>query len=334
MMMRLYQASERQVLQSFRRVVPATAPCTTPRTIDDTTCFRRVSLDLTGIPPTRSSFRMVFITGDQAAEVLQPTVGAFDFPSPAVTPQLGAILQRRLAVVAAMGTNQVNTTPLKSLAQRVIVCSFVVDQPFRFAAVNASRQQGLGQRDLVGTGTFGLVSQLQTVAVDEDHHLGTLAALCLADAFTAFFAEAIVPSAFMSVPSIFPRPSSQCSRRDQAFWKMPDSTHWRNRRQQIVGEPKLRGTSFHRAPVRSPHKMPSMQLREVARGRAPLGEGRRSRNKSFIRCHCSSVSCGWRSVLDPPGASTAPLQRDLCVSDLHSWSLLRGTKRLKLVLGD
>jgi hypothetical protein len=92
----------------------------------------------------------------------------------------------------------------------------------------------------------------------------------------------------------------------------------------VEGEPKQRGTSFQRAPVRNTQRMPSKQLRETALGRPPAGDGCGARNKSSTKDQCSSVSCGSGSVLDPAGAK-APSTRDRVISDLHFWSLLRRT---------
>jgi hypothetical protein len=73
---------------------------------------------------------------------------------------------------------------------------------------------------------------------------------------------------------------------------MPASVHSRNRRQHVEGEGKQLGRSFQRAPVRRIQRMPSAQARAGARGRPPCGDRGFSGNKSAIKDHCSSVSCG------------------------------------------
>ncbi len=54
-----------------------------------------------------------------AAEVLQPSVGAFDFPALAVAAELSFIFKSAMAVVAAVGDDQLGATLFHSLAQWV-----------------------------------------------------------------------------------------------------------------------------------------------------------------------------------------------------------------------
>jgi hypothetical protein len=69
----------------------------------------------------------------------------------------------------------------------------------------------------------------------------------------------------------------------------------------VLGEGKCLGRSFQRAPLRRIQRTPSTQGRVGARGRPPLAEGAGSGNRSLIKNHCSSVSSGWGSILDPLG---------------------------------
>jgi hypothetical protein len=50
-----------------------------------------------------------------SAEVLQPCVGAFDFPSPAVAAQLAFVFKASMTIVAAVRSDQFCTAPLQSL---------------------------------------------------------------------------------------------------------------------------------------------------------------------------------------------------------------------------
>src|SRR5262249_33302471 len=70
----------------------------------------------------------------------------------------------------------------------------------------------------------------------------------------------------------------------------PCSSQSFSRRQQMLGEGYCRGRSFHRAPERSTHKMPSKHLRSSARLRPPAGDGFTFGDSGWIFIHCSSVS--------------------------------------------
>ena len=54
-----------------------------------------------------------------ASEVLQPCVGAFDFPAFAVAAQLSFVFKSAVSVVAAVRRDQLGAAPLQPRAQRV-----------------------------------------------------------------------------------------------------------------------------------------------------------------------------------------------------------------------
>jgi hypothetical protein len=113
-----------------------------------------------------------------------------------------------------------------------------------------------------------------------------------------------VPSAKPSSQSTWPCRSSNTTNRRQAWSHTPSSDHSAKRRQQVTYEGNDRGRSFHRAPLRSTHRMPSRQRRTSALGRPPRGSGLGALKRSEISDHCSSVSCGCTrfesgSILDP-----------------------------------
>ena len=69
------------------------------------------------------------VAHDQAPEVTEPGVGAFDNPSPSVAPQRSTVLRRRFLSVRAMGHDQFNTSLPQSFPQRIAVIGFVGDHP-------------------------------------------------------------------------------------------------------------------------------------------------------------------------------------------------------------
>src|ERR1700692_3844711 len=71
------------------------------------------------------------VAHDQAPEVTEPGVSAFDNPSPPVALQRSTVLRRRFLSVAAMGHDQFDTPQPQAFAQRIAVIGFVCDYPYR-----------------------------------------------------------------------------------------------------------------------------------------------------------------------------------------------------------
>src|ERR1700683_1061539 len=71
------------------------------------------------------------VAHDQAPEVTEPGVGAFDNPSPPVAPQRSAILRRRFLSVAAMWHDQFDAQLPQACPQRIAVIVLAADSPHR-----------------------------------------------------------------------------------------------------------------------------------------------------------------------------------------------------------
>jgi len=241
----------------------------------------------------------MFVSYDKTAKVEQPTDGAFDSVSPFVSSHRAAILGWRTFAIGSVRTDQLDSLGFQSRPQRIAVGRQVIQQAFGFATRDPSIDQVFNQRHFVMRGAGDHRGQGNSVSVDEQHDLGPFAFLGLANLGAPFFAGLNVPSAIASSQSIPRSRSSFPSRRFQASWNAPDAVHCFNRLQHVLGDGKCVGKSCHRAPVFKTHKMPSMQGRGGTRGRPPFGEGSGSANKSAMISHCSWVSCGLGSVLDP-----------------------------------
>lgn len=252
---------------------------------------------------------LIFVTSDQAAEVLQPTDRSFDFPTPAISPKLATVLGRQLGAIAAVRADEINTSSLQSAPQRVAVSGEVVNQARWIAAKDFVRNQRFDQSYFVRAGACRVGSSGESLCVGENHDLRALAAFGLPDLVAPFFAGEKVPSAIASSWFIRPSRSSSRTNRAQAFFQTPLSVHSLCRRQQVVAEGNRSGMSDHRAPLRRIQMMPSTQGRAAAGGRPPFGPTARSGNKFEIKDHCSSVSSYLGSVMDPAGESTARRDR-------------------------
>ena len=239
---------------------------------------------------------VIFVARHQAAKVLQPANGTFDFPAAFDATQFSAVLDSRLNAINPVSANQLDLSPRQSGTQWIAVGRFVVKQPLRLAPDHNRVQQRFDQRHLIGTCAFDRHGHGDSMPFTVNHNLSSLASLGLADLVTPFFAAEKVPSAVVSSKSSFPCRSSARSSRAHAACQIPVSVQARWRRQHVHEEGNDFGKSFHRAPVRSTHRIPSTQGRGRAGGRPPLGEGSGFRNKSSMRSHCSFVSSGSGSI--------------------------------------
>ena len=62
---------------------------------------------------------MIFVTDDDPSKVLQPTIGAFDFPSTAEAAQFATVLQRWPAAIFAVRADQIDPLVSQALPKRV-----------------------------------------------------------------------------------------------------------------------------------------------------------------------------------------------------------------------
>ena len=239
-----------------------------------------------------------FVTNDQSPEVADPCNGSFHFPATFVSPQRSTILSRRFTPVGFVRADQVNAALLETTAKRITVGGLVVNQTLRVLprpSWPATRhrhvlQHRFDQCYFVRGRRGQLNSERNTLAACHHHPLRTLSAFGLSDAQTPFFAGAKLPSA--NVSSQFNCPCSSNSPRNarQIFSQTSCSSQSCRRRQHVLGEGYDSGKSFHRAPLRKTHKMPSKHRRFSMRRRPPLGEVFGLGNRGAILDHCSSVS--------------------------------------------
>ncbi len=248
-----------------------------------------------------------------AAEVLQPGVGALDFPALAVAAELSFIFKSAMAVVAAVRSDQFCAAPSQPRAQRIGVVASIGDhapQPGTRASTAIARHFHLFERafrkpvfgDLRGR---KLRSDRYAAAVDHHHALRTFPTTCLADSEAPFFAVTKVASRNASSQSNSPRSSICASSFRQARSQTPCSSHIRSRRQQVEPSGYSSGRSRHRAPVRITHKIPCKHARLDAHGR-PRPSLRRlgSGNNGANTAHCSSLNKTSRFFIEEAHHST------------------------------
>jgi hypothetical protein len=234
-----------------------------------------------------------------AAEVLQPCVGAFDFPAAFVASEFASIFIASLSIVAAVGHDQVGATLFEPLAQWVGVIATIRNHAAQAGTRASTACPGhvygceRAFRKLVFGDLRGrkLRSDRNAAAVDHHHALRTFPTTGLADSGAPFFAVTKVASRKASSQSSSPRWSIWPSSFRQARSQTPCSSHIRNRLQQVDPSGYSSGRSRHRAPVRSTHRIPSKHARLLAHGRPRpslrcLGSGNNGANNA----HCCSLN--------------------------------------------
>jgi hypothetical protein len=238
-------------------------------------------------------FDVMVIANEQSPEVAKPGEGAFDFSAVTVTSEGAAVVEGSLASAFAMRTNQQDALGQQAAAQRIAVVGPVGDDPqgtlLRSAPAAARNgdlfERALRQRHFPRTGRDQLASQRNTLAVDHHHPLRAFAALGFADAIAPFLAGTKLPSRNDSLQSNLPRWSSSPRNCRQILSHTSCSSHWRRRRQQVLGLGYSLGRSRQRAPVLSTQRMPSSTRRLSAQGRPRL---RSLGSSGWILVHCSS----------------------------------------------
>ena len=235
---------------------------------------------------------MVFVSHNNSPEVLKPSKQAFDFPSTPITPELSAILGRRLFASSAVWRDHLNAAFLqKLLIKAVTVIGFIANKLVRCIPGKTTVDSCLNKLYFMGRSAFHVSCDRKTTSVCDCQDLGAFAALCLADSKTPFFAGAKLPSMNASRISILPRSFRSSTNSWAIRWKTPCRTHCWNRRWHVWYGGYLWGRSFQGAPVRRIHRIPFITSRG-SRALRPLGSlaGVSETIIGSIRFHCSFVS--------------------------------------------
>jgi hypothetical protein len=233
----------------------------------------------------------------KAAEIPQPGEGALDFPPALITAAACDHPAGGRHPAAAVRANQLNAALRQSLPQRVRIAGLIIEDAlglFTWSARCVPRdgnhlQGGLQPHHFSRGRRVQEVSQRNTLSVDHHHSLRPLAAFRLPDARSPFFAGAKLPSANASAQSSWPGASSRTKKARQALSHTPYSSQSRSR-QQVLGDGTRSGRSFHRAPVRNIHRMPSNTGRFGIGFGSTRGDALSAGNNGAIFVHCKSVS--------------------------------------------
>jgi hypothetical protein len=211
---------------------------------------------------------MVFVPNHQPPKILEPREETFNFPSPRVPAKLPSVLGSILSPVPSVWCNQFDAALLKEQPiKSITVVGLVSNDPVRSVLGESVVYCRFNQNYLMGRSAFHVSGDRNTRSVCNCHDLGALAALCLADSKTPFFAGTKVPSMNASLMSIPPRSYRSCASSMTRCRKTPCRTHCWNRLWHVWYGGYRGGRSFQGAPVRKIHNIPFKTSRASRAGR-------------------------------------------------------------------
>ena len=251
---------------------------------------------------------IMFVSHHKASEGSKPGESPFDFVSPSVSVLHSTVLFPFVFSVFPVGRQQCYPSSFESFSQGITVISLVSNNsgwPCFWTPLTTSRDADLSQglfrqSHFRGRGRVDKASQWNTLTVDHHHPLRSFAPFGFSDSRAPFFAGAKLPSIKASLQSRTPLLSSSERKVCQIFSQIPSSSHRLSLLQQVAGLGYLSGKSFHLAPVRNTHKIPSITMRSSARGRPFLRGISTFGSKGSIFSHCESVNSSVPRLIGSP----------------------------------
>lgn len=257
----------------------------------------------------------MFVPNYKASEGAEPGECPFNFVSPGISVFHPTILFPFILSVFSIRRQQGYPSSFEPLSERITVIRLVRDEsvrpgfrtPFSTFVDSDLSQSLLGQPYFRERGRVDVASQWNTLTIDHHNPLRSFAPFGFPDGSTPFFAGAKLPSMNASLQSRTPSLSSWERNFRQMLSQIPSSSHRLSLRQQVDGLGYFSAKSFHRAPVRKTHKIPSTTMRSLARGRPFLRGIITLGSNGGIFPHCASLNS---STLRLIGSSSMSLIRE------------------------
>ena len=240
---------------------------------------------------------MIFVTNNQAAEILQPRKKSFDLPTTTIPTKSSSILSSRSFPLLSMRGDHFNPCCCQFFVQGITVVGFIADQPL-WELVDKALNDGICDKgDFMRRSSRCVNGDRKTSAVCHCHDLRTFAPLGLSNLSPPFLATTNMPSMKHSLRSSSPRFRRSSARTSRIFRNVPSRTHRWNLQWQVWYGGYLSGMSSHPAPVRKIQMMPFNTSRESFHG-LPFPSSRLGRGgiRGLMICHCSSVSSSCRAI--------------------------------------
>lgn len=234
---------------------------------------------------------MIIVADHQSPKVSKPADRSFNLPTSAVATELPSVLNGWPDPALSVRANQLPALLPQALAEGIAVVGSIGDQRSQRSARRLGLLHGFfNQRHFGRRGRRGRACQRNSLAISHHHPLCTLSTFGFSHVVAPFFAGEKLASTKISSQFRSPCSSSSSKNVCQISTRTPASAHSFSRLQQVLGDGKQSGRSFHRAPERSTHKIPSRQARSSARGRPPRGDGSTAGKNGLTRSHCLSVN--------------------------------------------
>lgn len=235
-----------------------------------------------------------FVAHHQAAEGLQPRVGALNDPSALIPSEFPSILMRGDSIVAPRRDDRLNRSLDQQGSYLVTVVATICNQPLGLATFGSAASDApifkrlFQQLHFRGGCLLHVYSERSTRAIGQYHELCSLASFSLPDQRTPFFAVMNMPSMKHSSHRTFFLSSSWSRKARHMFKSTSFSAHCFKRRCTVLLEPYRSGNSLHGAPVQRSQRMPSKHWRSSAGGRPPFFCRLRLGSSALINSHCLS----------------------------------------------
>ena len=223
-------------------------------------------------------FDQSLVPDQQSAETAKPCKRPLYNPTMSVPAELSTVLVARPLVCRTSRDDRFNSSLVQAPTKRIVVVSPVGDQSVRIPP-RCTRPMGSPYRHVLERRLHEsyfrrgrrvqVCSKRSTLAIDQNHPFRALSSFCLADFGPPFFAGAKLPSMKHSSHLIrsasvrFERNALHSSRR------VPSSSHFFKRRQQVAGLAYRFGSSLQGAPAKESTDSPRDS------------DDRRSRSSSF-----------------------------------------------------
>jgi hypothetical protein len=148
----------------------------------------------------------MFPAGDEAAEIMEPSEEALDFPAAAVAPQFPTVLCILPAAIVFVRRDEPDAMFLQqALVQRITVVGAVTDYSFWLGSCETLRDGGFDEFGFMRRSAGDAAGDRKTMAVCDRHDFAAFAAASWADSSAPFFAELKLASMKVSDRSILPR---------------------------------------------------------------------------------------------------------------------------------
>src|SRR6266436_3408453 len=169
---------------------------------------------------------MIFPTADEAAEVVEPSEEALDFPAAAVTTKFTAVLGALAAAVVLVGCDEPDAVFLpEALVQRIAVVSAITDHSFWFGSGETLLDRGFDELRFMRRSAGDAAGDRKTMAVCDRHDFTAFSSASRAASSAPFFAELKLASMKVSDRSSLPRARKSSASACKSRSSVPSRCH-------------------------------------------------------------------------------------------------------------